>query len=156
MNSDTFLQRAIELAIQHSADGRHGPFGAVIVKDGEIVAEGWNQVIDGNDPTAHAEIMAIRKASETLQSVHLHGCIIYSSCEPCPMCLAAMYWAKLDKVVFAASQDDAQVAGFQDSMYYEEMCKSWDKRRIVSEQRLRSQGQRVFELWLQNPKRVEY
>jgi len=142
--------------LQHSADGRHGPFGAVICKNEQIIAEGWNKVVSASDPTAHAEITAIRRACKQLNSIDLSGCTIYCSCEPCPMCLAAIYWAKLDKIVFAATHKDAAAAGFNDSYYYEEIGKSWEQRTLLWKQELRDEGRRVFEAWCLNPNKVEY
>lgn len=151
-----FLKRAIELAEEKSADGRHGPFGAVIVKGGQIIAEGWNRVVAAHDPSAHAEIMAIRAACEKLGSHELSGCTIYSSCEPCPMCLAAIYWARLDRVAFAATREDAAAAGFDDELLYHELSRSWEERKIATEQALHTQGRQVFEKWLANPRRIAY
>lgn len=110
-----FMARAIELAITHSADGTHGPFGAVVVHDGAIVGEGFNSVVAHHDPTAHAEIIAIRKAAQQLQTHDLSHCTLYTSCEPCPMCLAAIYWARIPTVYYAATHADAHAAGFDDS-----------------------------------------
>ena len=152
----SFLKRVIELAEEKSADGRHGPFGALIVKEDQIIAEGWNQVVAAHDPSAHAEIMAIRAACAKLDSHELRGCTIYSSCEPCPMCLAAIYWARLDRVVFAATREDAAAAGFDDERLYHELSRSWEDRKIIFEQTLRAEGRRVFEKWLANPRRITY
>ena len=151
-----FLHRAIQLAVEKSADGHHGPFGAVVAKDDKIIAEGWNQVVVSNDPTAHAEVMAIRNACRKLGTYDLSGCIIYASCEPCPMCLSAIYWARMDMVVFAASQVDASQAGFDDSFLYEEMGKSWEARKIKSIQELEKDGKIVFGKWNNNPQKVAY
>lgn len=153
---EQFLHRAIELAIQHSSDGRHGPFGAVITSDNIIIAEGWNQVVNSHDPTAHAEIVAIRNACSKLGTHNLSGCTIYSSCEPCPMCLSAIYWARIETVVFSATHQEAARAGFDDSFLYEEMGKSWMERRIQSFRHLENEGIAVFEQWIENPNRVEY
>jgi len=151
-----FLHRAIELAKIHSADGQNGPFGAVIVRANSIIAEGWNQVVDNNDPTAHAEVVAIRNACQRLRSFRLDGCTIYSSCEPCPMCLSAIYWSRIDSVVFAASQKDAAKAGFDDAFLYDEMGRSWAKRKINSFRGLEKEGIAVFELWEKNPDKIAY
>jgi tRNA(Arg) A34 adenosine deaminase TadA len=156
MTDVIFLQRAIDLAIRYSADGQHGPFGAVIVKDGDIIAEGWNQVVAFNDPTAHAEIMAIRTACRQLETHHLNGCTIYASCEPCPMCLSAIYWARISTVVYAASHRDAAKAGFDDFFLYNEIKSSWMERKIKSHRGLEQEGQAVFKKWLQNPERINY
>jgi tRNA(Arg) A34 adenosine deaminase TadA len=151
-----FLQQAIQLAVTKSADGRHGPFGAVIVKDEKIIARGWNHVVASCDPTAHAEVMAIRQACENLGTHDLSGCTVFASCEPCPMCLAAIYWARIEKIVFAASRQDAADAGFDDAFLYEEMGRSWQNRKIKSVQRLEKQGKAVFEGWIDNPEKVAY
>ncbi len=151
-----FIERAIALAIRHSDDGVHGPFGAVVVRDRSVVGEGWNQVVAGRDPSAHAEITAIRNACRTLDSHVLAGCTLYSSCEPCPMCLAAIYWARLDRVVFACRAEDAARAGFDDAAILEEIAKPWPERRIPWKELHRESGLRVFEAWLDNPRRVDY
>ncbi|MBN1561500.1 nucleoside deaminase [candidate division KSB1 bacterium] len=151
-----FLQHAIHLAETHSADGQNGPFGAVIAKDDAIIAEAWNQVIVHQDPTAHAEIVAIRQACQKLNSFQLRGCTLYASCEPCPMCLAALYWVRIDAVVYAASKEDAAEAGFDDLMLYDEMGKSWQNRKIKAQRLLESAGRQVLKRWRQNPNRIEY
>ena len=114
------MGRAIELSRIHMRSGEGGPFGAVIVKDGRIISEGYNEVISSKDPTAHAEIMAIRKATFKLDTFHLAGCEIYTSCEPCPMCLAAIYWARVEKIYFANTAEDARNIGFDDQFFYQE------------------------------------
>jgi guanine deaminase len=119
-----FIERAVSLARQNVSLGRGGPFGAVIVKNGIIIAEASNQVTVINDPTAHAEILAIREACKKLDNFSLEGCDLYASCEPCPMCLGAIYWAKINKVYYAVTRTDAENAGFKDSLIYREMCKS--------------------------------
>jgi len=151
-----FLHRAFQLALEHSSDGQHGPFGAIIVKNNEIIAEGWNAVVASNDPTAHAEIMAIRKACHKLGTFNLSECTIYSSCEPCPMCLAAIYWARIDTVVFAASHEDASRAGFDDSFLYEEMSKTWMERKINAFREHQDEGKIVFKKWIDNPLKIDY
>lgn len=118
-----FMMRAIELAIEGVRANSGGPFGAVIVKNGEIIGEGWNQVTSTSDPTAHAEIVAIRRACEKLGTFHLEGCVIYTSCEPCPMCLGAIYWAKLEKIFYSCTRKDAASIGFADDFIYEEIGK---------------------------------
>ena len=151
-----FLQQAIQLAVTKSADGRHGPFGALVVKDGHIIARGWNQVVAACDPTAHAEVMAIRHACEKLGTHDLSGCTVYTSCEPCPMCLAAIYWARIEEIVFAATHQDAARAGFDDAFLYKEIGRAWQNRKIKSVQRLEKQGKAVFEKWMANPEKVAY
>ncbi len=153
---DDLLLRAIELAERHSADGLHGPFGAVVARDGVVLGEGWNQVVSGRDPTAHAEVMAIRKAAARTGSHHLEGCTIYCSCEPCPMCLGAIYWARIRRVVYACTAEDAREAGFDDADLYEEMTLDRGDRRVESEQRLRDRGVRVLRAWASNPHHVDY
>ena len=112
------MRRAVRLSAERMREGAGGPFGAVIVKDGKVVAEGWNRVTSTNDPTAHAEVMAIRSACEKLGTFSLQGCEIYTSCEPCPMCLSAIYWARLDRIYFANSREDAAAIGFDDELIY--------------------------------------
>jgi guanine deaminase len=129
-----FLRRAIALAREHGADGVHGPFGAVVVREGTIVGEGWNGVVGRCDPTAHAEVMAIRDAARRLGTHNLSGCVIYASCEPCPMCLAAIYWARL----------------------YRELALDWPARALVSGHDLRDEGRDVLQEWISNPAHVDY
>src|SRR5919112_4847622 len=117
------LARAIELSREHMDQGAGGPFGAVIVRDGEVLAEGWNCVTSAKDPTAHAEVTAIRRACEALGTFSLDGCEIFANCEPCPMCLAAIYWARLDRVTFASSRQDAAAIGFDDELIYADVSK---------------------------------
>jgi tRNA(Arg) A34 adenosine deaminase TadA len=155
-SDDDLLRRAIELAERHSHDGRHGPFGAVVARDGVILGEGWNRVVARKDPTAHAEIMAIREAAGEAGTHVLEGCTIYCSCEPCPMCLGAIYWARIDRVVFAATAEDAREAGFDDAALYGEVGRGWDGRRIESEQRLREPGVEALRAWVANPRHVGY
>ena len=145
-NDKLFLRRAIETASVGIRDGG-GPFGAVIVMDDEIISQAFNRVILNNDPTAHAEILAIRQASSVLLSHDLHECILYSSCEPCPMCLGAIYWSGIKKVVFSSDRFDAEKAGFSDKMIYEEIILEPSKRRI-SFMRLNDSGAKeVFRKW---------
>lgn len=155
-SENDLLLRAIELAERHSEDGRHGPFGAVVARDGEVLGEGWNRVVAGRDPTAHAEIMAIREAAAEAGTHVLDGCTIYCSCEPCPMCLGAIYWARIDRVVYAATAEDARAAGFDDAEIGGELVLDWGERRLEGEQRLRDQGIRVLRTWVENPRHVEY
>ena len=151
-----YIERAIALAIRHSDDGVHGPFGAVVVRDRTVVGEGWNQVVAGRDPSAHAEITAIRNACHTLDTHVLSGCTLYSSCEPCPMCLAAIYWARLDRVVFACRAEDAARAGFDDADILREIALPWRERGIAWSETGRESGLRAFEAWKENPRRVDY
>lgn len=141
-----FMLRAIRLA-DENIDAGGGPFGAVIVKDGAVVAESANRVIQTNDPTAHAEVMAIRKASEALGDYDLSGCTIYSSCEPCPMCLGAIYWSHLDRVYYAADQQDAAKIGFDDAYIYRELDKPIDGRNLKLVQLEQEAARSVFHKW---------
>ena len=151
-----FMDRAIELSRIHMRAGEGGPFGAVIVKDGEIISEGYNEVLSSKDPTAHAEIMAIRKATFTLDTFHLTGCEIYTSCEPCPMCLAAIYWARVEKIYFANTAEDAKDIGFDDQFFYQELQLPRAKRQVPSQQLLRDQALAVFREWQEKVDRIEY
>ncbi len=151
-----FMARAIELSRIQMRTGRGGPFGAVIVTSGMIVAEGYNEVVAGNDPTAHAEMMAIRKAGSRLRAFHLGGCEIYASCEPCPMCLAAIYWARIDMIYFANTAEDAGEIGFDDEFLYRELQLPRTDRRIPSRQLLRNEALAVFREWHSMPDRIEY
>ncbi len=150
-----FMRRAIELSKQSVKNGG-GPFGAVIVKNGKIIAEASNSVTLTNDPTAHAEINAIRKASEMLKSFNLSGTTIYSSCEPCPMCLSAIYWARIDKLFFANTRHDAAKIGFDDEFLYNEINLPFDKRSIPTKQILKDEALFVFKLWEEQEDKIEY
>ncbi len=150
------LARALDLAIEHSRDGRHGPFGAVVARGESVAGEGWNQVVAACDPSAHAEIVALRDAARNLDTHLLSGCTIYCSCEPCPMCLAAIYWARIDRLVFACGADDAAAAGFDDRRILREIRRDWSEREITWHQTGRKAGLRVFERWRHNPDRVPY
>ena len=151
-----FLRRAIALAATRSAGGTNGPFGAVVAREGAVVAEGWNQVVETGDPTAHAEVVAIRGACRRLGSHVLEGCTLYASCEPCPLCLAAAYWARISRVVFAASRSDAARAGFDDERIYRELALEWPRREVAGERILEDEGRHVLEAWLANQRRVPY
>ena len=151
-----FLDYAIDLGERHMRAGAGGPFGAVIVRDERIIAEGWNQVTSDCDPTAHAEIVAIRRACRALASFRLPGASLYCSCEPCPMCLAAIYWARLEAVYFAAGQEDAAAIGFDDAFIYQELSKPWSERRLKASQGPRQQALRVFAAWCRKSDRIRY
>lgn len=153
---ETFLRRAIQLATENVELGRGGPFGAVVVSGGRIVAEGVNQVTRTNDPTAHAEVTAIRAAATALNRFDLRGCILYSSCEPCPMCLAAIYWARLDALYFAASHRDASAAGFDDSFIYTQVPLPPDERSKPSVRMLGEEGKEPFALWTSAENKIPY
>ena len=150
-----FMLRAIELSIQ-SAKSKGGPFGCVIVRDNKIIAEGFNQVTVNNDPTAHAEIVAIRKACENQNNFFLKGCDLYATCEPCPMCLSAIYWARIKKIYYANTRSDAQKIDFSDSMIYEELNKTIKDRKIPMHQMMREEALKAFELWDKKTDKVKY
>jgi guanine deaminase len=153
---DTFLRRAIRLAVENVQSGRGGPFGAVIVKDGLVIAEGANSVTGANDPTAHAEIGAIRAACQVLGRFDLKGCTLYSSCEPCPMCLGAIYWARLDALYFAASHRDASAAGFDDSSIYTQVPLKAELRSLPTHRILEIEGGEPFALWVATESKIPY
>ena len=154
--SEPFLQRAIALAIENVVSGQGGPFAALIVKDGNIIAEGVNRVTSGNDPTAHAEIEAIRKACRVIGNFRLSGCDLYASCEPCPMCFGAIYWARPDRVFYAATAADAAAAGFDDAFIYEELRRSPGARRLPVTQLLDPEALRPFQVWLSSSSKKPY
>jgi tRNA(Arg) A34 adenosine deaminase TadA len=150
------LREAIRLSRVRMRQGRGGPFGAVVARDGTIVARGWNAVTSSNDPTAHAEVVAIRRACRKLGTFSLAGCILYASCEPCPMCLAAAYWSRVDQLVYAATRDDAARAGFDDAFIYDEVPLVPEARSLRTDHLLRAEAVAVFEEWLAKPDRVPY
>ncbi len=149
------MKRAIELSIK-SVNNGGGPFGSIIVKSDKIIAEGSNKVTSNNDPTAHGEIVAIREACKKLNNFSLNGCELYSTCEPCPMCLSAIYWARIDKIYYANTRDDARKIDFDDSLIYTELQKNIDKRKIPMIQILRNEALKAFELWDQKKDKVKY
>lgn len=149
------MRRAIALA-NASVERGGGPFGAVIVKDGEIVAEGSNSVTINTDPTAHAEVSAIREACRRLGTFHLEGCSIYTSCEPCPMCLGAIYWAGIKTIYYGNTRRDAADIGFADDFIYEELARPLDERRLPIRPLLRDEAQASFRRWTEKSDRVEY
>lgn len=150
------MRLAIELARENIKSGEGGPFGAVVVKDGVVVGRGANKVVSEHDPTAHAEVVAIRDACQNLNTFQLDGCIIYSSCEPCPMCLGAVYWSRPDKLFFAASREDAARAGFDDAYIYTQLAISVDKRDIKTETLLERESNEVFEQWIASEQKIPY
>lgn len=150
------MLEAINLAASNLKNGNGGPFGAVVVKNGEIIGKGSNTVTSSNDPTAHAEINAIRDACKNLGHFQLDGCEIYSSCEPCPMCMGAIYWARPAKLFFAANRKDAEMAGFDDSKIYQELSLDFNEREIPNEQMLRNEALEVFEKWNQLDNKIQY
>ena len=156
MKKDTdFLKQAIEISEENIKKGG-GPFGAVIVKDGKIIAATGNSVTNTNDPTAHAEVNAIRLASKKLNTFDLSGCEIYSSCEPCPMCLGAIYWARIDKLHFAANKTDGKNAGFDDEFIYKEIDLPFEKRSLKTVQLMQDDANEVFKKWIDMENKTEY
>ena len=150
-----FMQRAIELSIE-SINSGGGPFGSVIVKDGKIISEGMNRVTVNNDPTAHGEITAIREACKKLNTFDLSGYELYSNCEPCPMCLSAIYWSHIDKVYYANTRDDAHNIDFLDPIIYTELQKSNDEKKIQMVQIMRAEGLKAFEIWDKKVDKIKY
>lgn len=155
MNAE-FMWEAIRLSVQNIREGKGGPFACVIVKDGSIIARGTNTVTSTNDPTAHAEIVAIRNACRELKSFQLTGCEVYTSCEPCPMCLGALYWARPDKIYFANSRSDAARIGFDDEVLYEELMRKLPDRKIPITQLMREEAQAAFREWEQQQDKIRY
>jgi tRNA(Arg) A34 adenosine deaminase TadA len=151
-----FMKHAISLVIDTMDEVKGGPFGAVIVKEGKIIAEGVNSVIVHKDPTAHAEMIAIRKACQRLDAFHLNGCDIYSTCEPCPMCLGAIYWARIERIYFGANRKDAAVIGFDDNFFYEELKKPFHQRLVPMEEQQRKSAIKLFKMWSEKEDKVYY
>jgi len=151
-----FMRRAIELATENVTSGRGGPFGAVVVKDGKVIATGANQVTTINDPTAHAEVVALRNACQELGTFKLDGCELYTSCEPCPMCLAAIYWARCSAIYFGASAADATNAGFDDQFLYDELKKPMSGRTMPMANLCEQEAQKAFAAWNASTDKVEY
>ena len=150
-----FMKRAIELSIE-SVNKGGGPFGYVIVRDEKIVSEGSNKVTSSNDPTAHGEIVAIREACKKINNFSLSGCELYSTCEPCPMCLSAIYWARIEKIYYANTRKDAQKIDFDDSLIYSEFQKNINKRKIPMIQMMKNEALKAFELWDKKTDKVKY
>lgn len=150
------MQEAIRLSVANVEEGRGGPFGAVVVKDGKIIARGVNMVTTSNDPTAHAEVVAIREACKLLNSFQLNGCEIYTSCEPCPMCLGAIYWARPDKLYYANSKEDAAAIQFDDQFIYDEIAKPVEQRSLFTKQILREEALEAFDKWAKSTIKTEY
>jgi guanine deaminase len=151
-----FLRRAIALATSNVTSGNGGPFAALVVRDGKVIAEGVNMVTATNDPTAHGEVTAIRNACKTLNTFSLAGCELYTSCEPCPMCLAAAHWARLDAVFYGASAQDAAKAGFDDEYLYAEFRKDQAQRLLTEAQFLRDEAWSSFAAWMASPNKIPY
>ena len=156
MDNDKLMTAAAQLALNKMRAQAGGPFGAVICRDGEVIAEGWNQVTSSNDPTAHAEIVAIRRACQHLGSFNLSGCSIYTSCEPCPMCLAAIYWARIDKIYYANSKEQAASIGFDDEFLYQEITLPPQQRSLPTEQIPSPIAQQAFDEWRDKPDKIAY
>jgi tRNA(Arg) A34 adenosine deaminase TadA len=153
---EEFLRRAIRLSIEKMVAGEGGPFGALVVLDGGIISEGWNCVTSLNDPTAHAEIVAIRNACTSLGTFQLNGCELYASCEPCPMCLAAIYWARIERLYYAANREDAAAAGFDDHFLYDEIARPPRARSLQTIQAFRDEAVAAFDAWRRKEDRIEY
>jgi len=151
-----YMQEAIKLAMKNVEANNGGPFGAVVVKDGEIIGRGSNQVTTLNDPTAHAEIVAIRDACNKLNTFDLEGCELYASCEPCPMCLGSIYWAKIGKLYYAATKDDAAKSAFNDAFIYHEISLPKDQRKLPATQLMREDALKVFEMWVESINKIPY
>lgn len=152
----TFMQEAIQISVTNVAEGKGGPFGAIVVKDGKIIARGANSVTATNDPTAHAEIIAIRNACNSLKTFQLDGCDIYTSCEPCPMCLGAIYWARPARLFYASSKEDAAAVQFDDQFIYEEIAKPITERQLFTKQLLRNEGLEAFVKWSESSLKTDY
>lgn len=155
MNHDEYMKEAIKLSIKNSENGG-GPFGAIITKNGKIISRSVNRVIQDNDPTAHAEIMAIREASKQLNTFDLTGCTIYCSCEPCPMCFGAIFWARIDEIYYACNSSDAKIYGFDDEHLFHEISLPISERKIFVKQLLREQALEAFKKWDQNENKTLY
>ncbi len=151
-----FMRRAIALAVENARSGAGGPFAALVVRDAVVIAEGTNRVTSTNDPTAHAEIVAIREACRELQNFQLEGCDLYSTCEPCPMCLGAIYWARPAHIFYAASGAEAAAAGFDDQFIHEEMNRPTEQRRIPTTQILHDESQAIFAAWAAQENKQSY
>jgi len=155
-NKNEYMLEAIKKAEENIITGKGGPFGAVVVKDGKIIASVGNCVTSTNDPTAHAEVVAIREACKKLDTFDLTGCEIYASCEPCPMCLGAIMWARIDKLYYAADRIDASRAGFDDELFYTELAMPIEKRMLKPTQLLRKEANRVFDIWNKETDKIPY
>jgi guanine deaminase len=153
---DKFMARAVQLALDNVGRGTGGPFAAIVVKGNSIISEGQNYVTSSNDPTAHAEIVAVRLACKTLGHFELKGCELYSTCEPCPMCWGAIYWARLDKIYFANTTSDAAEIGFDDSFIVQELRLPHHQRKIPAEQILRHEAIKAFQMWAKKTDKVDY
>ena len=155
LEDQKFMQMAIELSIEN-IDSGGGPFGAIIVRNGELIAKGANRVVPNNDPTAHAEVVAIRNACQKLQTFDLRGCTVYASCEPCPMCLSALYWAGIERICYANTKRDAAAIEFDDSFIYDQLRLDYDRRSIHCEHFMRSEALEAFVKWQNKTDKIEY
>lgn len=155
-DQEIFMREAIRISLENVTSGNGGPFGAVIVKNGEIIARGVNEVTSSNDPTAHAEVVAIRNACKQLGSFQLNDCEIYCSCEPCPMCLGAIYWARPAKIYYANTKQDAANINFDDDFIYREIELPVNNRKLPTSQLLRDEAQIAFKTWSNSTKKTEY
>lgn len=153
---EKFMRIAIQLSEKNVKNALGGPFGAVVVKDGKLIAKSGNKVTTTLDPTAHAEVSAIRLACKKLKTFDLSGCVIYTSCEPCPMCLSAIYWARIDKIYFANTKKDAHQIGFDDQFIYDEIALPMSNRKLVIQQILRDEAQAAFRLWGESDMKISY
>jgi tRNA(Arg) A34 adenosine deaminase TadA len=156
MTQAELMQEAVHLAVANVQAGQGGPFAALVVRDGEIVAGGTNLVTSTNDPTAHAEIVAIREAGRVLGDFNLAGCELYTTCEPCPMCMGAIYWARLDRVFYGATREDAAQAGFDDEFIYRELCRAIHERTLPFKELQRAVALEPFKIWARKEGRVAY
>lgn len=156
MKHSRFMLEAIRLSRTHMMKGHGGPFGAVVVKNGRIIGRGWNQVTSSNDPTAHAEVMAIREACKKLKTYDLSSAVIYTSCEPCPMCLSAVYWARIGKIYYANTRKDAAEIEFDDDFLYDEISRPIKKRSLAMKQILRPKALKVFKMWSEKLNKLRY
>ena len=154
--NEQFMREAIELSREKMRQGTSGPFGAVVVKDNLIIGRGYNQVTANNDPTAHAEVQAIRNACQQLNTFTLSDCVIYTSCEPCPMCLGAIWWARIDKIVYAANRTDAAKAGFSDDDFYQELSKENHQRSVSMQELMRAEAVVTFDEWIKKTDKILY
>lgn len=156
MDHQDYMRRAIALSREKMQAGAGGPFGAIVVLDGRVIGEGWNQVTSSNDPTAHAEVVAIRHACRSLSNFSLSGAIVYTSCEPCPMCLAAIYWARIARIYFANTQADAAAIGFDDQFLYRELALPNEQRSLPAQRLLADEARAVFAEWRAKPDKIPY
>ena len=156
MTDEDYMRRAIDLSLSSLRSVGGGPFGAVVVKDGKLVAEGFNQVAAHNDPTAHAEVVAIRRACQALETFDLTGCEIYTSCEPCPMCLSAIYWSRIGRIYYANDRVDAAAIGFRDDLLYHEIPLPLDQRAVPSVRLLADEAKMAFDEWDVKPDKTKY